>query len=60
MAFDTHLFLKQMGIDFMMFSISSNGNICIRVFLYMEVVGLIISALSMVIGNSGVISDTVT
>lgn len=44
----------------MMFSISSKGNICIRVFLYMEVVGLIISALSMVIGNSGVISDTVT
>lgn len=48
-----------MGIDFMMFLILLIGNICIRVFLYMEVVGLIIFVLLMVIGNFGVIFDIV-
>lgn len=43
----------------MMFLILLIGNICIRVFLYMEVVGLIIFVLLMFIGNFGVIFDIV-
>lgn len=43
----------------MMFLILLIGNICSRVFLYMEVVGFIIFVLLMFIGNFGVIFDIV-